>query len=184
MDNFEHCELDMEIDPANNVKIEALYDEDFYQSIENGDLWTWIQIRVSVGGVYVVGDDQKGYAGYPKFLIPSLLESVVSVLNDETAEVEFDYHPYYLGIHPRDPKSVFIGGYHSAVSVEDPTIKLDIDTRRPATKHAWISNVIEFVENFHELMLDINPGVYEELDGIREKLEEVRDQATKHEILD
>lgn len=166
----------------NDVSIELRYDSEFRKSVvERGRPDPLTGMKIRVGEMYVFGDEDHVNSDYMSTNLTVQLEAVEKILGDEKATIEFANGPMWLAFEPHDEETVKILECATFEGVQDSEQRLSSDRSALVSKIVWISELIETAEEFHEKIVDLNPGLmddqilrrlWREIEAAKEQLEE------------
>jgi hypothetical protein len=168
---------------SETATIEFQYDSKYRrQVIEDQYADGWINVDVAIGDTEIYGPPGHKATGFACVIVLELLASVEAAIVDERYLIQFDSGPFWLVVEPRDVNSVNIVSCVTIKGARNPDERLDIERSHPITKQAWIREVIETAQDFHDTVIDLNPELREQdvLKQIQNEIERVDELAVKH----
>lgn len=163
--------------PPTTATITFHYDSEYRQRVsekQNPD--EWIEVSIAVGETYIWGGPDGGVTGFACGIVLNLLDSVDAVLSDERHVIEFEFGPSWMVVEPWNDEAVNVAKSSTVMGARNPDNRLDIDTSRPVLKEAWIEEVVETAHDFHDTVLEMNPGLRS-----RDVMEQIREEIDRAE---
>jgi hypothetical protein len=150
----------IDISPAETATIKFHYDDEYRRKVvEEQYPGDWIEVTIAVNDTYIHGGQDWGVTGLACFIVFQLLDSVEAALADEQYIVEFEYGPDWMVVEPWNETAVNVAKCTTLMGARNPEKRLEIDTSCPVTKQAWITEVIETAQNFHDTIIDLNTEI-------------------------
>lgn len=167
-----------------DVSVKIDYGSQFRERVaerENPDPLLGMKVRADC--VFILGDETHTAKDSISTNLTVQLESTEQILADERAVVEYMNGPMWLVFEPHDKETVKITGCTTIEGVRDPEQRLSVDTSVLVSKTAWISELIETAEEFHQKVIELNPDLEDDqiLRRLRREIEAAKEQFEEFE---
>lgn len=169
---------------SEDISIEIDYGCQFRERVaERKDPDPLLGMKIRADGTFVLGDETHAAKDSISTNLTVQLEATEQILDNKKAVIEYMNGPMWLVFEPHDEEMVKITGCATIEGVRDPKQRLSVDTTVLVSKTAWIFELIETAEEFHEKVVDLNSDLKDDqiLRRLRREIETAREQLEEFE---